>query len=812
MRYASIAFFVAGFCPCHCFHGHNDVGKLLRREPQHAGRSTRLQKKVENQTVKEAWHDDPGSFRLLRRTVEDDFFKETDDACHRSMSKLFTLIQFGAEVKAAQSLTLDREMLVSFADVAIGRRGENLDSSALSSLRWVNLARGLQAGVVWTVEDSEMMFDACFNKDPYDRLEEQNKAMIGTHEAHLLQGDMLVVGPREIHTGIAASLSGSSASLLEKGSAGMEDSRFAARTAYPWPNGKVQYCFHADLRQQSKAAFLLAIGTTQTQVPCLTFEEKEFDAATGLCTSSPAILVQSSQAGCWSHVGAVRSSEERHLQRMNLGRGCEMPGMAIHQLGHALGLVHTHTRVDRDKFINIHKENTDERKFNDEFPRNDEKPLFKGFDFFSVMLPGTRSFSKNANFSITTTNALLQKFIGQRMGFSQGDIDLLGSVYECPGLVKPSTGSAELSWKVSLGEGMVTDHTCKNHPHTGLMTRDEGAVQLREASCWDLEAKCRHDHFGIAVRNACPLTCLMCLPVDTSDPQAATKTLLSGRYEHAVRWLSYYDDLLPKTHDWQSSGSEHAFVSNLLQITPAQSVNAYNDSDALRSVLVENESVHGEAESVPNATQNTTGKKTHISWLGHHAPTGNALANGTMSELHDGPCIDKPYTSIRFTNGHVASCADLVNYCTAKNHSHGMDDQVKKACPLTCGLCALRNLSAEEFMNQTDSPCVDGKVDDVPNFYLQGSSASCKDLKMLCNTHPDPSKKEAIRNKCRLTCGLCVGPNKTSTIVAATTWEDDEPPETAPSKWTCARRRRDGWCVSRRRRADELVTGVFGDD
>jgi len=153
-----------------------------------------------------------------------------------------------------------------------------------------------------------------------------------------------------------------------------------------------------------------------------------------------------------------------------------MPGMAIHQLGHALGLVHTHTRVDRDNFINIHKENTDERRFG-----------------------------------------------------------------------------------------------------------DDGAAELRQANCWDLESKCRHDHFGIAVRNACPLTCLMCLNVDTLDTMAATNKLLSGRYENAVRWLSYYDDLLdevsgkPATLDHTGqrySSNDPSSFADLLQATQEHGLNA----------------------------------------------------------------------------------------------------------------------------------------------------------------------------------------------------------------------------------------------
>ncbi|KAK5982554.1 Zinc metalloproteinase [Trichostrongylus colubriformis] len=56
--------------------------------------------------------------------------------------------------------------------------------------------------------------------------------------------------------------------------------------------------------------------------------------------------------GCWSFVGRLGGT-----QNLSLGVGCESIGTAAHELGHAIGLFHTHSRHDRDLFITVDKNN-----------------------------------------------------------------------------------------------------------------------------------------------------------------------------------------------------------------------------------------------------------------------------------------------------------------------------------------------------------------------------------------------------------------------------------------------------------------------
>ena len=68
------------------------------------------------------------------------------------------------------------------------------------------------------------------------------------------------------------------------------------------------------------------------------------------------LYIQSPGLGCSSHLGMVGGGR----QALNISRvGCIHEGIIIHELMHALGFVHEHTRPDRDSFIEVHMENVE---------------------------------------------------------------------------------------------------------------------------------------------------------------------------------------------------------------------------------------------------------------------------------------------------------------------------------------------------------------------------------------------------------------------------------------------------------------------
>ncbi len=102
-------------------------------------------------------------------------------------------------------------------------------------------------------------------------------------------------------------------------------------------------------------------------------------------------------------------------------------GSVIHEVGHAIGLFHEHSKPNRDEHILIHPENM-EPGMEINFQLLDEAIYTEGFDFSSIMLYTSFGGSKNGEPTITKLDGSV--FYTQRDYLTQADIEAVKKMYE----------------------------------------------------------------------------------------------------------------------------------------------------------------------------------------------------------------------------------------------------------------------------------------------------------------------------------------------------------------------------------------------
>ncbi|NXC12917.1 ASTL metalloendopeptidase, partial [Corythaeola cristata] len=131
--------------------------------------------------------------------------------------------------------------------------------------------------------------------------------------------------------------------------------------------------------------------------------------------------------GCWSHYGKVGGGQTVSVMK----GGCTWKGVIQHELDHALGFLHEHSRSDRDKHVKIMWEyispadRPDFRKF--ENSRNLGLP----YDYSSVMHYGPYTFTNTTGKATIVPIPDESVPIGQRQGLSNLDVAKINKLYNC---------------------------------------------------------------------------------------------------------------------------------------------------------------------------------------------------------------------------------------------------------------------------------------------------------------------------------------------------------------------------------------------
>ncbi|GFR12632.1 astacin-like metalloprotease toxin 1 [Trichonephila clavata] len=186
-----------------------------------------------------------------------------------------------------------------------------------------------------------------------------------------------------------------------------------------WPNGRIPYTIDPKLKPQEpqiKEAMQHYADKT-----CIRFVPR---------TDELNYIRIFPGRGCYSHVGKTLSD-----QPLSLGAGCFKFGIIVHELGHAVGFYHEHSRSDRDDHLDIHHENI-QKGMESQFVklRPKQNQLLTPFDYDSIMLYGETVFSRSHYDGLKTMTAKdgrKLKDVTDKPGLSKDDITRISKLYNC---------------------------------------------------------------------------------------------------------------------------------------------------------------------------------------------------------------------------------------------------------------------------------------------------------------------------------------------------------------------------------------------
>lgn len=111
--------------------------------------------------------------------------------------------------------------------------------------------------------------------------------------------------------------------------------------ALPWPGGRMSVVFEGAVSAEQQAYFFDVCGRWSDAADVRCVAASPGDEALTVTAGAPG-------SGCHSVVGYGP-----YYRLMNLEASCWYDGVVLHEIGHALGLLHEHQRPDRDAFVAV---------------------------------------------------------------------------------------------------------------------------------------------------------------------------------------------------------------------------------------------------------------------------------------------------------------------------------------------------------------------------------------------------------------------------------------------------------------------------
>ncbi|XP_069985409.1 astacin-like metalloprotease toxin 2 [Penaeus vannamei] len=149
----------------------------------------------------------------------------------------------------------------------------------------------------------------------------------------------------------------------------------------PWPDAQIPYVVWGDNRTRRIVNETLTILQRST---CLTFKIRTEEARY--------VVLKEGRGGCWTSSVGYPARDKKVI--INLGLGCRFRGKIMHEILHAAGFLHEHTRPDRGSYIQVKWKNIREDARKNYGIDLRYSSLDVPYDYKSIMHYGRYTFSE----------------------------------------------------------------------------------------------------------------------------------------------------------------------------------------------------------------------------------------------------------------------------------------------------------------------------------------------------------------------------------------------------------------------------------